>query len=352
MSKHYRWLVLGGSMALVCALLLLRPGTQPPPQSALPPFVVYTTLPALPLQALLEEETQKRGLQLHVVSLPAEELPQRLQREEAQPQASLVLADRPTLLRLKQVKALRPVLSEQVDLVPDELKDDDETWVGLWYDPFVFAVNSEAVKNWKKVPGSWEDLLRYKELRLTMTDFLAADAPAELLTQLLAVQGEQGGMDYLRRLHPQVVRYAKFLSTPVRMAGMGEADVAVVLYSEAERYVREQFPLQIIWPQTGTAYLLTGGCLPVAGPREAEAEQLLDWLLSAACVQKREASMWLALPTNPAAKKMPRPELWQQEERPLAPAKRRKLLENWLHTIRLGLKPAETMQPRMEEQQP
>ena len=51
---------------------------------------------------------------------------------------------------------------------------------------------------------------------------MAADAAANLYFSLLAAYGDQAAFRLMAALHPKVVQYVKFLSTPVRMAGMGE----------------------------------------------------------------------------------------------------------------------------------
>ena len=61
----------------------------------------------------------------------------------------------------------------------------------------------------------------------------------------------------MTQIHPKVVRYAKYLSTPVRMTGMGESDVAIAVQSEVIRYINDNYPLSIIYPKDGTAYQLT-----------------------------------------------------------------------------------------------
>ena len=61
----------------------------------------------------------------------------------------------------------------------------------------------------------------------------------------------------MQQIHAKVVRYAKYLSTPVRMVGMGEADVAIAVQSETLRYINDNYPISIIYPKDGTAYQLS-----------------------------------------------------------------------------------------------
>jgi iron(III) transport system substrate-binding protein len=331
--------------------LLLSGHADEKTEEFLPEIVIYTTLPAETVQSLLTEEAQKQGLKLQVRSFTASaDLLKQLQQEQQTPQASFILTERMTLLRAKKEKRLQEFLSEEADLVSDSLKDEDDFWVGLWYDPYVFVVNKDAAKQWKNVPNDWEDIVKQSDLRVAMTDFLAAEAPAQLMEQLNEVYGSRESLAYLAKLHPQVVRYAKFLSTPVRMAGMGEADLAITPYSEAEKYVRDQFPVQLVWPEHGTAYMLTGGALVKGGPMQSEAKKMLDWLLSPACAQKREAISLLALPANPEIQKSPRPVLWELRDEALPEGTRQKQLEAWLQNIRLGLKAPEGNGIRLEEQ--
>ena len=167
-----------------------------------------------------------------------------------------------------------PYDSEAADSVPHTLKSDDGAWVGIWYDPIVFCVNSDYLMTMPRILATWKELAAYPDIRLGMTDFLAADAPQKLMAEY----GEAETFRMLAELHPKVVQYVKYLSTPVRMAGMGEVDLSIAVQSETLRYVNQGYPLKIIYPTDGTAYLLT--CMGLLKEESTEARAFMDWMLS------------------------------------------------------------------------
>jgi iron(III) transport system substrate-binding protein len=180
---------------------------------------------------------------------------------------------------VKKVGFLTAYTSEQMDIIPDKFKDIDDCWTGIWYDPMVFVVNQEFLKLTTEVPHTWSDLTKNNKIRIAMTDFLASDASANLFYSLAIANGEEKNLEYLKQIHPQVIQYAKFLATPVRMAGMGECDIAIAAQSESLRYLYDHFPINIIYPEEGTSFLLTGAGLLGSAPHRDEAKNFLDWLI-------------------------------------------------------------------------
>lgn len=277
--KRYTWLLL---TAFVCVLAALVGSTwleghadRPRTQSSA--VTVYTTLPpeqASLLAASYEELTRAR---VDFIPLASEELAERLRAEGAKPRADMVLADSWVLRQAAREGAFVPYLSEQTDSVPNEFKDGEGAWTGVWYDPMIFCVNSDYLRTLPRIPQTWDELAQYPDVRIGMTDLLAADAAANLYFSLLATYGEQATFRLMAALHPKVVQYVKFLSTPVRMAGMGEVDVALAVQSETLRYMNNGYPLQIIYPTDGTSYMLTGAAM--LRDDYEPAATFADWLL-------------------------------------------------------------------------
>lgn len=267
--------------------------------AAMQTLTVYTTLPAEHADQIGKAYSKKRHVRLEFVPLSAEELVARAPKDD---RAALVLADEETLMRLSAAGAFTPYVSEVSDAVPEEFKQSSGTWTGVWYDPVVFAVNRDYLRTLREVPDTWSALARASGVRIGMTDFMAADASAHLLYSLIAEFGDAEAYDILRGIHPNVVQYTKYLSNPVRQAGMGEADIAIAVESEALRYVSDGYPLRIIYPADGTAYTLTGaGILAQSSEADRQAAgRLLDWLLSDEAQAVLAAQGFHFLTTNPA----------------------------------------------------
>ena len=116
--------------------------------------------------------------------------------------------------------------------------------MGIWYDPIIFCVNKDYLKTQVQIPDTWTELAQKKNVRIGVTDFLAADASANLLISMIAQFGDAATYDIWRQIHPKVVQYARYLSNPVRQAGMGEVDISIAVESETIRYMQDGYPLQ------------------------------------------------------------------------------------------------------------
>ena len=262
-------------------------------------LTVYTTLPAEHVAELAEAYEKKSRVRVNFVPLAGKDLIERASKGGQG--ASLVLADAPTLEELTRRGKFLPYVSEQTDAVPEHFKQAEGAWTGVWYDPVVFAVNSDYLRTLKAVPDTWDALAR-SDARVVTTDFVAADAASNLLYSMISEFGEAEAYRILRELHPHVVQYTKYLSNPVRQVGMGEADVAVAVASETMRYVADGYPVRIVYPADGTAYSL-GGAGILAAAKEGDqqaAEEFIDYLLSDDAQTALQSHGFYFLTTNPA----------------------------------------------------
>lgn len=309
--------------------------------SNLPTINVYTTLPIEQVAVLAQEYERTAKVRVTITPLTEKDLFSRLVEETGDRQADVILANRKTLKQARNNALLVPYQSEYTDIVPNRFQDTDGYWVGIWYDPIIFAVNQDYLNSSRKKPGKWSDLPVDSRQRLGLTDFLAADAAANLLYTLVAANGEQQTLDLLIKIHPQVVQYAKFLATPARMASMAEVDLAIAVHSEAMRYVKDGFPVQIFYPEEGTAFLLTGVGLVRSAAHTVEAQQFIDWLTQEEALTCMAEHKFYFMPTNPGTpmyreyaakniKLLDHHDMYSLEQQ-------RKILDNWVQQARLGI---------------
>ncbi|MCE5287054.1 MAG: extracellular solute-binding protein [Pelosinus sp.] len=301
---------------------------------------VYTDLPVEQIEFLASAFEEDQKVKINIIPLSSQNLVDRLKTEKTGGSGDVVIADSNVLNQLKKEQLLMPYVSEITDIVPMRFQDQDNAWTGLWYDPVVFAANQDFLKTLPQQPVKWADLAKDNKWRLVITDFLAAEASANLFYSMIAVNGEQQTMDYFRQLHPSIVQYAKYLATPVRMAALGEADIAIAVHSEAMRYIHNKFPIQIIYPEEGTAYLLTGAAVLNTAAHSQEAKQFVDWLLQDHAQLVLKQTGYFFVTTNPeaaayrddGAKNI---KLFENKTAFL-PAQQRQMLDRWVQSVRLN----------------
>lgn len=305
-------------------------------------ITVYTTLPIEQLSPLAQEYEKTQNIRINLMPLSEQELLAHMKLQRNENSADIILANNKVLEQTKKLNALIPYTSEQTDIVPERFKDQESYWTGLWYDPIVFAANQDFLKVLPKEPSKWNDIIQDNKYRIGLTDFFAADASANLLFTLIATNGEVPTFAYLKKLHPQIVQYAKFLVTPVRMVGMGEVDIAIAPQSETLRYIHDNFPIKIIYPEDGTAFLLTGVGLVAGTTHESDAKQFIDWLLQDAAQNILVQNNLYFIPSNPettvsksyGTKGI---KLLEYKEN-LTTEQKSQLLDKWVKIVRLAAK--------------
>lgn len=340
-SRQRRYFLCRMLMAVIC--LFLAAGC-----SFLPPKEEESLGQALPQQLIVQsslspEQNQiigqlfQRSHGVAVTFVPVKEEAALTAQDMKGLGGDVLLTTRSLLERAAQADQLQAATSLQLDMIPDFFCDPQGRWYGFWYDPIVFVSNRELQKA-ELTPRCWDDLAEIPRLRVAMTDFMAAEAANNLFVSLLAVRGEQQGEQFLRRLHPHIVQYAKFLGTPVRMVALGEADVAVAVLSETLRYMEDKFPVQYLFPRDGTAFLLTGAGVLREAEHPETAKQFLDWLAQGEVQDGLQQNRYYFVHTQPEVRKRKEivrdsVELFEMEQLPSL-AKRNAQLERWIQQVR------------------
>jgi iron(III) transport system substrate-binding protein len=237
---------------------------------------VYTTIPIEQAAVLAQEFEKEYHIQVEVVVINSQELRRRASQNELK--GDVILADSAVLEEAKTINVLTPLSTDQVDELPYYFRDKDDYWIGTWFDPMVFAINQDFLGTLSAPILKWDDLNKDVKWRIAMTDFLASETSARILYTLAAERGEVQALAYLKKLQPQVVQYANLPGTPVRMAALKEVDIAVAPLSEALRYKKDSFPVKIIYPEDGTAFLLIGAGIVKGTQRHDDAGLFIEWL--------------------------------------------------------------------------
>ncbi len=268
-------------------------------------LTAYTTLPAETAAVLSEIYERENHVRINFVPMSSQEILQNI-RDDAVSDPTvvrtvdIVVADSKVLRAAADLNLFTPYTSETNDAVKEVFKDAQDRWTGVWYDPIVFCANRDYMRTTVNLPDTWDKLAKAGNIRVGITDFLAADASANLMFQMIANFGDAKTYEILSGIHPKVVQYTKFLSNPVRQAGMGEVDISVAVESETLRYLQNGYPLKIIYPADGTSWLLTGVAITTTdAAKNPVAAKFADWLLSDEAQLYLQTNGFYFLPTNP-----------------------------------------------------
>ena len=308
-------------------------------------LTAYTTLPPETASILAEVYERENHVRVNFVPMNSQEILQEIKNDAVSDPTvvrtvDIVLADSKILKEAADLNLLMPYTSETNDAVRRKFKDEHDRWIGIWYDPIVFCANKDYLRSTVDIPDTWEKLSAAKNVRIGITDFLAADASANLMLQLIGNLGDVRTYEILSGIHPKVVQYAKFLSNPVRQAGMGEVDISIAVESETLRYLQNGYPLKIIYPADGTGYLLTGfGITTKDAAKNQVAAKFADWLLGDEAQLYLQTNGFYFIPTNPqtlAYKSFAGKNLLLFDNQPkFSDKQRQEFLYRWINEVRL-----------------
>jgi len=201
---------------------------------------------------------------------------------------------------------LEPYDSPNAEAIPDEYKDPDGVWTGVYVGALGFCSNTAVLDELGvEVPDSWDDLTDPALQGQVAIAHPASSGTAytALYTQVIRLGGEDEAIEFAQQVHPNVLQYTSSGAAPAEMAGRGEVAVSVVFSHDCVRNIEAGFSdLEVSFPEEGTGYEIGGVALVAGAPEPNAAKAWIDWVLEAETqeIGPNEASAF-QLPTNPDA---------------------------------------------------
>lgn len=155
--------------------------------------------------------------------------------------------------------------------------------IGIYSGALGFGYNSDLLAaNGLTAPACWEDLTKPEfKGHVQMANPNSSGTAYTTLATMVQLFGEDGGFDYMKRLHANINQYTKSGSAPIKAAGQGETTIGIVFMHDAVAQTVAGFPVVTVAPCEGTGYEI-GSMSIIAGARNVdEAKQFYDWALSA-----------------------------------------------------------------------
>ncbi|HHW83748.1 MAG TPA: ABC transporter substrate-binding protein [Actinomycetales bacterium] len=169
--------------------------------------------------------------------------------------------------------------------IPDNYKDPDSMWTGVYVGVLGFCSNQTVLDNLGvEVPNSWDDLLdpALRSQVSTAHPSTSGTAFTTLWTQVVRLGGEDQAFDYMRELHPNILQYTKSGTAPGQVAGRGEVAVGLVFSHDCVKYKEEGMEdLVVSFPEDGTGYEIGGVAMVAGTSNEDAAKAYIDWAISA-----------------------------------------------------------------------
>lgn len=256
------------------------------------------------------------------------------------PVPDLILGSSDILQSYRAENKLQAVSSSIGDRLPITFKDADDTWYGAFYDPAVFLINQQYARTiGQQKLRSWKDLENNIDIRIAVENLSNSDSTCNFLGAMASKMGEGAALNYLWNISRYVPQYAKFPFTPVRMAAVGDADVAITRQSFVSKYLENDFPAYVVYPEEGMPVILYGVGIHKDCREIGVAIAFIDWLIADDVVksvsQTNDTGFMFLLPQGINGSVANAEQLWLNTEY-LLPDRQEYLASRWLDTVRFS----------------
>ena len=249
---------------------------------------------------------KETGIKVEGVRMSSGETIGRIKAEKANPKASLWFGGPADgQIQAKADGLLEKYVSPNAAKIPEQFKDKDGYWTGVYVGYLGFASNGKLLKEkGVEAPKSWADLLKPEFKGQIVTANPGSSGTAyTMLAALVQLKGEKEGLEYMKQLHKQIKNYQKSGTAPARLAGQGECMVGISFLHDAIKYREEGMKdLILTSPMEGTGYEVGGVSLIKGGPDQDAAKKFIDWCLTAKAQEIGQTVGSYQFLTNPDAK--------------------------------------------------
>jgi iron(III) transport system substrate-binding protein len=208
------------------------------------------------------------------------------------------------------LESYRPSWAESI---PAAARGSNDAWYGTYFTPEVIAYNSKVVRA-EDAPRDWDDLLlpRWKN-RIIIYDPIASGTMRTIFGAILFRYQRQGdiekGFDWLRRLDANTKEYVANPTLMFQKIARGEADVTLWNMPDVELQRKvNRYPLDYVFPSSGTPYLTEGIALIRGGKNPEWAKRYYEFVTTPESL-KLAAEKYFRIPSRDDISSSELPEL-------------------------------------------
>ncbi len=168
------------------------------------------------------------------------------------------------------------------ELLPNLVTAVDGAYLPIYANPIAFAVNPQVLEQaGAPMPTSWRDLANpaYKGL-MGMADPNSSGTAYVVIATLVQLFGEDEAFELLAGMHQNMASYTRSGSGALGPVGQGELGIGVIFMSSIVREIQNGFPIEIVLPEEGTGYEISGVSLIKNGPNPEGGRAFIDYVLS------------------------------------------------------------------------
>lgn len=268
----------------------------------------YTTLEEPLAKQLFEQFEKDTSIKVNWQRLAGGEVETRLEAEKANPQASIWVGGVGLNHMSAKAKGLTaPYKSRLAANTPEQYRDKDNYWIGLYVGPLGFITNEKVAKEQGiKPPKSWADLtkLEYRG-KVRIANPTTSGTAYNMITTIRYMYNgdEEKTFDYLKKLDVAIDQYTKSGAAGGKSVAIGEIPIAIGYAHDMVKLKVEGAPVVITIPSEGTGYEVASMSLVKGGKDAVNAKKLYDWVLGKTA--QDIIGQWYVVPLSKLATKNP-----------------------------------------------
>ncbi len=168
--------------------------------------------------------------------------------------------------------------------------DNGNRWATWERQAGAIIVNREILeKHGLEAPASYEDLLKpeYKGL-VAMPDPKSSGTGYFFYKNWVNIMGEEATLKYVDELHKNLKQFTESGSGPIKMLKQGEVAIGLALTFQAVNEINDGQPLEIIFPESGSPYSLTGTAMIKGHDEKESVKEVFDFIINDFLIYDKE----------------------------------------------------------------
>lgn len=168
--------------------------------------------------------------------------------------------------------------------------DNGNRWVTWERQAGAIIVNRDILdKHGLEAPESYEDLLKpeYRGL-IAMPDPKSSGTGYFFYKSWVNAWGDESALEYVDKLYANLKQFTESGSGPIKLLKQGEVAIGLALTFQAVSEINEGQPFEIIYPESGSPYSLTGTAMVTGHGEKEGVSQVYDYIINEFLVYDKE----------------------------------------------------------------
>ncbi len=257
--------------------------------SAFANLVVYSSVDEANARKILNAFVEDTGIEVDFVFLSSGPALARIEAESSNPQADVWFgAPLENHIIAKERGLTQAYKTLSIYGVSPEFYDVEGYYHPIYMNPLGVGVNTSVLEQIKaSLPESWEDLLDSEYSRMIQYPNPQSSGTAySLITGLVKVYGEDGAFEYLKNLAPNIQTYTQSGTGPSKAVGPGQVALGIQFTPAFFQFMEQGYPVSVVFPKEGVPYEVASVSILKGAKNLADAQKLVDWVVSKAGQQQ------------------------------------------------------------------